>query len=303
MGAKILKNLKDVSYAVDPPIMGGESLPGPSELFTVFPRFNESSEKCEAWLISTGSDNSESESYKEYPLAGGDEVWCSEFTSIRDPQTGRESLYGLGTQDVYIISEQEEAGSPKIDRIPRVDKNPLLNNNGCFFSSCVIDNVTEGADKSVHRYLYIALAKETDSPACIYDLRDPSFKRTLPFLVGLNEKPIFKVVRFSSNKRTHWAFLIKNSEAANVEQGVYVIEESVALEKERTSLSLDDFSTYTDSKAIGIDKVIIDDLQADYFYFDEENTGSYQLALLSRTPKDDPRHLKIDLLSLIQKIN
>ena len=85
--------------------------------------------------------------------------------------------------------------------------------------------------------------------------------------------PIFKVLRFSSNKRTHWAFLIKNSETANVKQGVYVIEESVALEKERTSLSVDDFSTYTNSKAIGIDKVIIDDLQADYFYFDEENIG------------------------------
>ena len=119
-------------------------------------------------------------------LAGGDEVWCSEFTSIRDPQTGRESLYGLGAQDAYIISEQEAAGSPKMDRIPRVDKDPLVNNNGCFFSSCVIDNVTEGADKSIHRYLYIALSNETDSPACIYDLKDASFKKGLCLFGGIS---------------------------------------------------------------------------------------------------------------------
>lgn len=309
------KNNQLPTFASDPPILPGDHIKGPSECITIFPRFNNDSTDITNWMFTTGTTSCDQAGYKEYILADGKEIFCTEFTSIRNPVSGKEELFSIGSKDIYNITLKTD-GSPQINKTPRPDPNPLVQSHTvCFFSSVVVDIITRGHKNPIYRYLYVAISADSNQTACIYDAKDTSFKRELPFIQKSDKnahlpnyitKPVAKIVKFPANKRTYWGFLFRDiKEDTNVKQGVYTILESVALAHKENTFSVKNFFVYPlqadpPSESASNANPIVDDLLSDCFYTDEENLGANQLALIYRTDYLTPK-FSIKLLSLNSK--
>ncbi|MEJ1341524.1 MAG: hypothetical protein RPU34_13545 [Candidatus Sedimenticola sp. (ex Thyasira tokunagai)] len=95
--------MESYDYATNPPFMAGESLPVNSQTVVIYPRFEKDKKTIAAWyccLVPASSADTDIgkdslTSPTEALLADGSEIWCSAFTSLRNPSDGREYIYAI----------------------------------------------------------------------------------------------------------------------------------------------------------------------------------------------------------------
>ncbi|MDG1701785.1 MAG: hypothetical protein P8I61_02580, partial [Opitutae bacterium] len=88
--------------------------------------FKEDYKTIQKWVVTIGTEafiDNQTQGIPEYFLADGTEVWASEFTAIRNPQTGKEALYGLGSENIYKI-EAPDGIKPIITKSKRLRSFP-----------------------------------------------------------------------------------------------------------------------------------------------------------------------------------
>lgn len=270
-----------------PPIQPGTKILEHTEFGVIFARYYEDGKTIKGWYLVVGDKTPSDPGYTEMRIADGYEVWCSEFSKVNDPSTGKDIGCIFGEDLIYIFKKVEAPVSdPQISLFwqKRTDPNTKKSNRCIVFPSMSIDMSTGG--KSQMRFLYCVSVQQTNTKQngeektfTLYDVYDPSFSIPLPF-ASAGIESIYSCIKAMSSYQTFLIFdgicYLKKNKTSVPTSKLLVISEAdmFAFAAASKNVQLEDFSECD----FDAGHYIVDCIVGNYYY-DRTNPGAQQLAV------------------------